>query len=196
VEVQGGNSGYIAAYCGLVTGAYAIYTPEEGIKFTQLGADVEYLKKCFRDDQGRNRAGRLVIRNEKASKTFTTETLVNIIQDEAGGAFEAREAVPGHVQQGGIPSPMDRCRATRLAIQCVRFLESKQYLRHKQLDEQEGMASVIGIRSSHLVFTPVKTLWDFETEAENRRPNKIFWGNLVRISELLVGRPRVTSHFF
>lgn len=196
VEVQGGNSGFIAAYCGLVTGAYAVYTPEEGIRFNQLGADIDYLKKCFSEDQGRNRAGRLVVRNEKASKTFTTETLVNIIQDEAGGAFEAREAVPGHVQQGGIPSPMDRCRAARLAIQCVRFLENKQHLRERPVDEQEGMASVVGIRSSKLVFTPVKTLWDFETESTSRRPNKIFWGNLVRISELLVGRPRVSELCF
>jgi 6-phosphofructokinase 1 len=191
VEVQGGNSGYVAAYAGLVTGAHAIYTPEEGINFKQLGSDIEFLKKCFREDKGRNRAGRLIIRNEKASKTFATQILVDIIHDEAGSAFDARAAIPGHVQQGGVPSPMDRVRATRLAIQCVRFLEDAQELRHADISATDNMQSVIGIRSSHLVFTPVNTLWDYETEVESRRPSKVFWGGMLKTAEMMTGRPRV-----
>lgn len=190
VEVQGGNSGYIAAYAGLVTGAYAVYTPEEGISFKQLGADIEYLKKCFREDNGRNRAGRLLIRNENASKTFSTQTLADILQHEGGNFFEAREAIPGHVQQGGIPSPMDRVRATRLAIKCVQFLEDHQDDRAKPLREQEEIHSVIGIRSSKLVFTPIQTLWDFETEVGSRRPIKIFWNRMIQVGEMLLGRSR------
>ncbi|ANB13106.1 6-phosphofructokinase subunit beta [Sugiyamaella lignohabitans] len=193
VEVQGGNSGYVAAYAGLVTGAHIIYTPEEGISFSQLGADIEFLKKCYKEDQGRNRAGRLIVRNEKASKIFTTQMLVDIIHEEAKGAFEAREAVPGHVQQGGVPSPMDRIRATRLGVQCVHFLENNQKLRSSPTAEATDMFSVIGIRSSKLVFTPVSILWETETEIKTRRPNKVFWSGLLRTAEMMNGRPRIDS---
>jgi 6-phosphofructokinase 1 len=193
VEVQGGNSGYVAAYAGLVTGAHVVYTPEEGISFKQLGSDIEYLKDQFMRDQGRNRAGRLVLRNEKASKTFRTDTLVSILRNEADGKFEAREAIPGHVQQGGTPSPMDRVRSVRLAVKCVEHLENMQELRPKPVPEQDEMFAVIGVRSSKLVFTPISTLWDYETEVDTRRPNKIHWNGLIKIADMLVGRPKVTK---
>lgn len=191
VEVQGGQSGYVAAYAGLVTGAYAVYTPEEGISLKQLGSDIDYLKKCFISDNGRNRAGRLVLRNEMASQTFSTNVLVDILRNESDKRFEARAAIPGHVQQGGTPSPVDRARAIRLAIKCVQFLEEKQFLKEKPLMEQHEMMSVIGVRSSKLVFTPIRTLWEYETEVESRRPNKIHWEGLLTAADMLVGRPKV-----
>lgn len=191
VEVQGGNSGYVAAYAGLVTGAHVVYTPEEGISFKQLGSDIEYLKDQFIKDQGRNRAGRLILRNEKASKTFDTSTLTSILRNEADGKFESREAIPGHVQQGGTPSPMDRVRAVRLAVKCVEHLEQMQSLRNNQLPEQDEMYSVIGIRASKLVFTPISVLWDYETEVATRRPNRIHWNGMIKIADMLVGRPKL-----
>lgn len=193
VEVQGGNSGYIAAYTALVCGAYAVYTPEEGISFAQLGSDIKFLKKCFAADQGRERAGRLIIRNEKASKTFSTEDLTRIIQNEADNKFEAREAIPGHVQQGGSPSPMDRARATRLAIRSMQFLEQYQETRQKKHMYQGEMYTVAGIRSSHLLFTPIEPLWDLETEQTFRRPNRVFWNSLIAAADMLTGRPRVSA---
>jgi len=46
--------------------------------------------------------GKIFLRNEKSSeKAYTTEIISNIIREEAKGRFEARTAVPGHVQQGG-----------------------------------------------------------------------------------------------
>jgi len=46
--------------------------------------------------------GKIFLRSEKASdKAYTTEIISNIIREEAKGRFEARTAVPGHVQQGG-----------------------------------------------------------------------------------------------
>jgi 6-phosphofructokinase 1 len=88
---------------GLCIGAIAVYTPEEGITLSQLQADIDHLKRSFALDRGENRMGKIFLRNEKASeKAYTTEIISNIIREEAKGRFEARTAVPGHVQQGGI----------------------------------------------------------------------------------------------
>ena len=38
-----------------------------------------------------------------------------LFEREGGDLFDVREAVLGHVQQGGNPSPFDRIQATRLA---------------------------------------------------------------------------------
>lgn len=200
VEVQGGNSGFVAAYAGLVTGAHAVYLPEEGISLRQLESDIEMLKDSFEHDQGKTRAGKLILRNEKSSNTLSTEIIVNIIRDEAKGRFDARAAIPGHVQQGGNPSPMDRVRATRFAVQACRFIEDNQSdnkeisissLTFDQATELRKNAVVLGVRSSKLVFSPVDELWKYDTEVNDRRPRKVFWTNLIKIGDRLVGRTKV-----
>jgi 6-phosphofructokinase 1 len=93
----------VAVLTGLCIGAIAVYTPEEGITLAHLQADIDHLKRSFALDRGENRMGKIFLRNEKASeKAYTTEMISNIIREEAKGRFEARTAVPGHVQQGGI----------------------------------------------------------------------------------------------
>jgi 6-phosphofructokinase 1 len=95
---------------GLCIGAIAVYTPEEGITLNQLQADIDHLKRSFALDRGENRMGKIFLRNEKASeKAYSTEIISNIIREEAKGRFEARTAVPGHVQQGGITTPLPPC---------------------------------------------------------------------------------------
>lgn len=203
VEVQGGNSGFVAAYAGLVTGAHAVYLPEEGISLRQLESDIDYIKESFENDQGQNRAGKLILRNEKSSNTLSTEIIVNIIRDESKGRFDARTAIPGHVQQGGNPSPMDRVRATRFAIQACQFIENHQDLstgatptaagqsQLAMINEQRKTAAVLGVRSSKLVFSPIDQLWAFETELKERRPKKIHWMHMARTADRLVGRVKV-----
>lgn len=61
-----------------------------------------------------------------ASKALTVEKLSQVMTLEACGTFDARAAIPGHIQQGGKPSPIDRTKATRLAIKAVTFIESNQ----------------------------------------------------------------------
>lgn len=200
VEVQGGNSGFVAAYAGLVTGAHAVYLPEEGITLRQLESDIEYIKESFENDQGKNRAGKLILRNEKSSNTLSTEIIVNIIKDESKGRFDARTAIPGHAQQGGNPSPMDRIRATRFAIQACQFIENHQttgevpQTKLAMLQEQRKTAAVIGVRSSKLVFTPIDQLWAFDTLHKERRPKKVHWMNLARTADRLVGRVKLDGN--
>ncbi|OWB63686.1 hypothetical protein B5S29_g4687 [[Candida] boidinii] len=124
VEVQGGNSGFIASYIGLVTGSLAVYTPEDKINLRSLQEDIELLKDNFASDIGANRSGKMFIRNENASEVYTTELIADIIKEAGKGKFESRTAVPGHVQQGRQPSSMDRCYAVRFAIKCCEFIEN------------------------------------------------------------------------
>ncbi|KAK9323717.1 phosphofructokinase-domain-containing protein [Lipomyces orientalis] len=192
VEVQGGKSGYVATYAGLCVGALAVYTPEEGISLRTLENDIAHLRESYAQDQGQNRAGKLILRNEKASKIFTTELVADIIREEAKNRFDARTANPGHVQQGGIPSPMDRLRATRLAVKCMQFIEQNQESGIGARGESPESASVIGILGAKVVFTGIKYLYDHETELANRRPRKVFWTTMKTVSETLV-RPKPAS---
>lgn len=189
VEVQGGNSGYVATLGGLSVGASAIYTPEEGISLKRLISDIERLKESFQNDKGMNRAGKLILRNEKASKTFTTEMIANIIQDEAKDRFQSRTAIPGHVQQGGTPSPMDRIRAVRLAVRAIKFIEENA-LKAGEIPINDDTACVVGIRGASLKFTSISELDLADTEWDTRRPKHAFWRGVRDIADML-SRPPV-----
>ena len=190
VETQGGKSGYIATMAGLAVGALAVYTPEEGINIKMLARDIEHLRLSFLQDRGQNRAGKLILRNEHASSTYTTEMIANMIKDEANGRFESRFAVPGHVQQGGTPSPMDRVRAVRLALKCLQFLESYAGKDRDIIAADKSSASVIGIKGSGVVFTAMKDLEHEDTDWDARRPKDEFWMELKETVDILSGRPK------
>lgn len=124
IETQGGASGYIATLAGISVGALAVYTPEEGITLSMLSKDIDFLRDSFAKDKGLGGGGKIILRNEKASKTYSTELIADIIREEGKGRFESRHGVPGHFQQGGKPSPMDRMRATRFGVRSMQHLES------------------------------------------------------------------------
>ncbi|KAI0154100.1 6-phosphofructokinase [Xylariaceae sp. FL1272] len=192
IETQGGRSGYVATLAGLGVGASAVYIPEEGISLEMLNADVKYLKEVFSKDKGQSRAGRLVLINEKASKTYNAKLIADIIRDEARNRFEARDSIPGHVQQGGVPSPMDRCRAVRLAIKCIQHLEGFGPRCYEDTDKtikEPLSSSVIGIRGSEVIISAMKTIEDKETDWKNRRPIDAHWMELKEVVDILGGRP-------
>jgi 6-phosphofructokinase 1 len=156
-----------------------VYTPEEGVDIRMLARDIDHLRESFANDHGQGRAGKLILRNERASNTYTTEIISNMIREEACGRFEARYAIPGHVQQGGAPSPMYRVRAVRLAVKCIHFLE-----------ENKMAAAVIGIKGSKVVFTPMEELERDDTNWAERRPKKEFWLKFRDTVDTLSGRYR------
>lgn len=135
IEVQGGNCGYIASYIGVVTGALAVYTPEHNISLKTIEEDLELLEKTFANDHGDERSGRIFIRNEKASDVYTTQLIADIIMENAHGKYESRTAIPGHVQQGKIPSSFDRTSAVRFAIKACEFIEEKHAAISKKISE-------------------------------------------------------------
>ncbi|SPQ19050.1 fd984209-9921-4150-bb2b-f1246926a0b0 [Thermothielavioides terrestris] len=193
IETQGGRSGYVATLGGLGVGASAVYTPEEGVSLEMLAADVRHLKEVFAQDKGQSRAGRLILINEKASKVYNARLIAEILREEAHGRFESREAIPGHMQQGGVPSPMDRCRAVRLAIRCIQHLEQYGRNVHNRVKTDPMSATVIGIRGASVVFTPITKVEEDETDWPNRRPKSAFWTEMKEIVDILGGRPSHTA---
>ncbi|EMR65129.1 hypothetical protein MGN70_013449 [Eutypa lata] len=192
IETQGGRSGYVAVVAGLGVGASAVYTPEEGISLDMLANDVRHLKEVFRKDRGQSRAGRLILVNEKASKVYSAKLIADIIREEALDRFEARDSIPGHVQQGGVPSAMDRCRAVRLAIKCIQHLEEfgpKAYDAPEKITSNPLSASIIGIRGADVTFSASKDVEEKETDWKNRRPNEAHWLGMRDVVDILGGRP-------
>lgn len=190
VETQGGRSGYIATMGGLSIGATAVYTPEEGINIKMLARDIEHLREGFAKDRGQSRAGKLILRNEHASETYTTEVIANMIREESKGRFEARFAIPGHVQQGGTPSPMDRVRAVRLAVKCIQFLEQYAGQSEEEITADAMSMAVIGIKGASVVFGSMDRLEKEDTNWKERRPLQESWLNLKSVVDTLSGRPK------
>ncbi|KAI5950353.1 PFK2 [Candida jiufengensis] len=197
IEVQGGNSGYIATFASLVSGAQASYVPEEGIHLQQLEMDINSLRESFAVEKNLTKAGKLIIKSSNASKVLTPKVLADIINTECNGEFDTKTAIPGHVQQGGLPSPIDRTRADRFAIKAVQFIEDNTNKMEKYRYELDypadskdliSTASVLGVKSSHLKFTSIKRLYDFETELGTRMPKNVFWSKIRVMADDLVGR--------
>jgi len=191
IETQGGKSGYIATTAGLAVGAVAVYIPEEGIDIKMLSRDIDFLRDNFIRDKGANRAGKIILRNECASNTYTTQVVADMIKEEAKGRFESRAAVPGHFQQGGKPSPMDRVRALRMAIKCMRHIESYTGQSREAIANDPLSSAVIGVKGSHVLFSPMggdSGLEKTETDWTRRRPKTEFWLELQNIVNTLSGR--------
>ena len=194
IETQGGKSGYIATMAGLAMGALAVYIPEEGINIKMLSRDIDFLRENFKNDKGASRAGKIILRNERASDTYTTQFIADMIKEEAKGRFESRAAVPGHYQQGGKPSPMDRIRALRMSIKCMEHIESFTGKSKEAIMADEMSASVIGIQGSQVLFSPMggeNGLELTQTDWKDRRPTSEFWLKLKDTVDILSGRAQI-----
>lgn len=188
IETQGGASGYIATIAGLSIGALAVYTPEEGINIKMIDRDIEQLRAEFAKDRGQSRAGKIILRNEKASDTYTTEVISDMIRQEAKGRFESRIGIPGHWQQGTTPSPMDRVRATRFGVKSLQHLESFAGKSKDEIVKDDMSAAIIGIRGSQVEFSAMKVIEETETDWKNRRPLDEFWMDFKSLVDTLSGR--------
>jgi 6-phosphofructokinase 1 len=193
IETQGGRSGYVATMAGLSIGAMAVYIPEERLDIHTLARDIGFLRQSFAIDKGASRAGKIILRNEKASSTYTTQFIADMIAEEARGRFEAKAAVPGHYQQGGKPSPMDRVRALRMAIKCMQYIEGFIGKPKEDIMGDEMSAAVIGIQGSEVVFSAMggeKGLETIATDWKDRRPKNEFWYAMKDTVDILSGRPK------
>ncbi|RKP31701.1 6-phosphofructokinase [Metschnikowia bicuspidata] len=202
IEVQGGNSGYIATYASLACGALASYVPEEGIDLAQLELDVQAVRKSFSSPDDLGNSGTLILKSTNASKLLTTQVLADIFKQEGKHEFDTKTAIPGHVQQGGLPSPIDRTRASRFAVKAVQFIEtscdvisSTRGVFDFPVESQELIetAAVLGVKRSHLKFTSIRQLYNYETEHGKRMPKTISWNKTRKICDRLVGRVRLES---
>jgi 6-phosphofructokinase 1 len=175
VEVMGRDCGYLALLSGLATGAERIYLPEEGITLDDLTADVHALADGFRSGK---RLG-LIIRSENADPVYTTGFITSLFQKEGGELFDARQAILGHVQEGGDPSPFDRIQATRLTARCVEFLS-------EQLESGARASAMIGFQSGRLQFTDL-TSYPTLIEHDVQRPLEQRWMDRRGLAKIMRG---------
>lgn len=163
VEVMGQHCGYLALMSALAGGAERVYLPEEGITLKDLQLDVERMVDSF--SSGRRLY--LAIRNERANRQYTTDFLVRLFEEEGHKLFDVRQAVLGHLQQGGNPSPFDRILATRLAAHGIDFLST-------EMAQNAASGVFAGMAAGKLSNTPIKNLPDLVDEA-HRRPLEQWW---------------------
>ncbi len=173
VEVMGRDCGYLAQMSGLSTGAERTYLPEEGITLSDLRTDVNQLVHSF--SQGK-RLG-LMIRNENADAFYTTPFLVALFEKEGGTLFDVRQAILGHVQQGGNPSPFDRIQATRLAAKCIDHLV-------EEAGKDQPVSAFAGLQEGRVQFVSLED-WPRLLAKHARRPAVQWWLELRPIAQLM-----------
>lgn len=173
VEVMGQQCGYLALMSALATGAERVYLPEEGVTLQDLIKDVHELQVGF----GKGKRVGVVIRNEKANDIYTTDFIASLFEEEAGNLFDVRQAILGHLQQGGDPTPFDRILATRLASHCISFLE-------QQIGQVEPLSACVGQITGRVTFTPLEDIPRL-LDRDHQRPKQQWWLDLRPIARTL-----------
>jgi 6-phosphofructokinase 1 len=173
VEVMGHYCGYLALMSGLATGAERVYLNEEGVTLKDMQADVEKLREGFLSGK---RLG-LLIRNEYANPVYTTGFMSALFEEEGSDAFDVRQSILGHLQQGGDPSPFDRIYAIRLARRCIDFLVEKT-------SQQDPSCAFIGLVEGAIIFHNMEDFMRM-VDVEHQRPKQQWWMELRPIARLL-----------
>ncbi len=173
VEVMGRHCGFLALMSGLATGAERVYLNEEGVTLDDLRTDLQHLREGF---LGGKRLG-LVIRNELANSIYTTNFMASLLGEEGAELFEVRQAILGHLQQGGNPTPFDRIQASRLAARCTEWI----------LEEAMGGRDGVVFIGAAGGATGMTSFEDFPRliDAEHQRPREQWWMALRPIARIL-----------
>ena len=87
-----------------------------------------------------------MIRSEHADPVFSSGFIRALFEKEGGELWDSREAILGHVQEGGNPSPFDRIQATRLTARCIEYLS-------EQLESGARASAMIGVQTGRVQFT-------------------------------------------
>lgn len=169
VETMGKNCGYLAMMSGIAAGAERIYLKEDGISLDDLVADVHWLRESFAN----GRRLFLAVRNENASRNYTTEFLAQMMEEESHGMYDVRTAVLGHMQQGGSPSPFDRLLASRFAYRALNLVDD-------ELAAGNTGSWFMGIRDDAVHYGQMDTMGSLVDQA-NRRPRNQWWLDLRRV---------------
>ena len=173
VEVMGRYCGYLALLSAMATGAERVYIHEEGVTLKDLVEDVDQLLTGFR----RGKRLGLIIRNEMANEIYSTSFMNALFEEEGGDLFDVRQAILGHMQQGGDPSPFDRILATRMASRCISFLE-------EEIGKPEPMSASIGQIGGDMPFTDLQDIPRL-MDAQFTRPKIQWWMDLRPVAKLL-----------
>ncbi len=173
VEVMGHFCGYLTLMGAMATGAERAYLHEEGVTLSDMAADVEELSEGFIKGK---RLG-LIIRNELANEVYNTAFMAALFEEEGGDLFDVRQAILGHMQQGGDPTPFDRILATRFAAKSIEYLE-------EQIGANEYVSACIGQVKGKIQFADFLDVPRLLDE-EHARPRKQWWMALREIARVM-----------
>jgi 6-phosphofructokinase 1 len=173
VEVMGNNCGYLAQMSSLATGSERVYLPEEGVTLADLQEDLETLIRGFQ--KGKRLS--VMIRNEHANPLYSTNFMATLFAGAGGDLFEVRQAILGHLQQGGNPTPFDRILAMRFAAACIERLSA-------QAEQRAAAWEFVGLHAGQLAFHKLE---DFPRmiDAANQRPKEQWWLDVRSIAKVL-----------
>ncbi|RLD08008.1 MAG: 6-phosphofructokinase [Chloroflexota bacterium] len=173
VETMGEYCGYLAFMSGLATGAERVYLHEDKLNLKDIQADVDQLVVGFK----RGKRLGLIIRNELAHPVYTTDFMVRVFEAEGEDVFDVRQAILGHLQQGGSPSPFDRIQSTRLAVHCVDYII-------EQALSFESRSAFVGLQGGKITFTGLE---DYPRVADQTygRPKTQWWLDLRDIARVM-----------
>ncbi|MCP4641768.1 MAG: 6-phosphofructokinase [bacterium] len=143
VEVMGRHSGYLAMMSGIAGGAEEILVPETPTDIDQLIEKLEATKK-----KGKASAIVVVAEGDDAGNAIEVAKKV----EEKSEFRNARVAVIGHLQRGGVPAAFDRILASRLSMRATEAL----------LAGETG--KMAGISGDVVVLRPLSEAWECRTQ--------------------------------
>ncbi len=155
VEVMGRDSGYIAAYTGLASGAVDILIPERDSSLEKLIAGLEKGRE-------RKKTSSIVIVSE-GNKWGDAASIAKQLKEKVG-YYDAKVTILGHVQRGGIPTCFDRVLASRLGVAAVEGL----------LNGKSNM--MIGLAQNQIAYTSFEDAIKFKDVVDNE---------IIRVADIL-----------
>lgn len=173
VKVMGHYCGYLALMSGLATGAEQVYTHEQGITLANLQRDLSHLIAGFK----RGKRVGLIICNENANPVYDSNFICSLFEEEGRHVFQVRQAILGHLQQGGDPSPFDRIQATRFAARSFDFLI-------EEAQKASPAGAFMGIQGSQVQFFDFSDLPRM-VDKNYQRPKQQWWMDLLPIATIL-----------
>ena len=176
VETMGRTCGFLPLLGAIAGGAEKAYLPETGITLEQLTTDVAALVDAFES----GRSFYLAVMGEEASQFYTGDVISKLFEAEGHGLYSVRDAVVGHIQQGGSPSPFDRINATRLAYMAISNLDA-------QLVEGRNDYVAASSEASGLL-APLRDVTG-DMDWDNQRPKHQWWMQLRPVFDQLSRRP-------
>eukprot|EP01097_Dermamoeba_algensis_P006281 TRINITY_DN3931_c0_g1_i1.p1 TRINITY_DN3931_c0_g1~~TRINITY_DN3931_c0_g1_i1.p1 ORF type:complete len:748 (-),score=212.22 TRINITY_DN3931_c0_g1_i1:89-2332(-) len=183
IEVMGSHCGYLALTAGIISGAERVYMHEEGVSLDTVQVDVNEMKSRFSNP---SKQLALVIVNEKASDTYTTPFLQKIYQEEGKTYWEVRESILGHLQQGGVPTIIDRVAACRMAWHACNLLME---WRKEEVDGGKRVltgekSGAIGLSEGNIILSPMSQVIQM-IEPKFRRPKSQWWMTYRELARVL-----------
>jgi hypothetical protein len=118
-----------------------------------------------------------MIRNEHAHPLYTTNFMATLFAGAGEDLFDVRQAILGHLQQGGNPTPFDRILAMRFAAAGIERLIF-------QAEQQTPAWEFVGFHAGQLTFHNLEDLPRLMDATTNDRKEQ-WWPDVRPIAKVL-----------